>query len=50
MGAASICLPGAQLAEGARIGALSLVMKGEVIPAGSRWTGSPAQCDASRLA
>jgi non-ribosomal peptide synthetase-like protein len=44
MGAFSIALPGAQLADGARLGSLSLVMKGETIPAGQPWAGSPARC------
>ena len=44
MGAYSIALPGAQLQEGARLGALSLVMKGETIPSGPGWAGSPARC------
>ncbi len=44
MGAYSIALPGAQLQEGARLGSLSLVMKGETIPSGPAWTGSPARC------
>ena len=42
LGAGSICLPGSQLEDGARLGALSLVMKGETIPAGPAWAGSPA--------
>ena len=42
-GAASIVLPGGSLEEGARLGALSLVMKGESIPAGSSWAGSPSR-------
>ena len=44
LGPASIALPGAQLANGARLGSLSLVMKGETIPAGLPWAGSPARC------
>lgn len=43
MGANSIALPGARLEDGARLGALSLVMKGETVPAGTRWAGSPAR-------
>ena len=42
LGAGSICLPGARLEDGARLGALSLVMKGETIPVGPAWAGSPA--------
>ena len=42
MGPLSIALPGARLDDGARLGPLSLVMKGETIPAGPSWAGSPA--------
>ncbi len=44
MGAHSIALPGSRLQAGARLGSLSLVMKGETIPDGPRWAGSPARC------
>ena len=35
-------LYGAQLGDGAQLGPLTLVMKGEGIPAGTRWHGLPA--------
>lgn len=44
LGPHSIALPGAQLQEGAQLGSLSLVMKGETIPSGPAWAGSPARC------
>ena len=43
MGFNSIILPGGRLEQDAHLGALSLVMKGETIPAGSRWAGSPSR-------
>ena len=43
MGPQSIALPGAGLQDDARLGSLSLVMKGETIPAGPAWAGSPAR-------
>ena len=43
MGPHSIALPGAALQDDARLGSLSLVMKGETIPAGPPWAGSPAR-------
>jgi non-ribosomal peptide synthetase-like protein len=42
MGPRSAVLYGARIEDGARLDALTLVMKGEVIPAGSAWRGSPA--------
>ncbi|MEN3296302.1 MAG: hypothetical protein V7642_5555, partial [Burkholderiales bacterium] len=42
MGPRSAVLFGATVADSARIGALTLVMKGEYIPPGSRWSGCPA--------
>jgi len=42
MGARSSVLYGAVVADGASLGPLTLVMKGEFIPAGSRWHGCPA--------
>lgn len=43
VGARSIVLYGARIEEGARLGASSLAMKGETLPAGTAWAGSPAQ-------
>ncbi len=43
VGIASIILPGGRLDQDAQLGALSLVMKGETIPAGSCWAGSPSR-------
>jgi non-ribosomal peptide synthetase-like protein len=42
MGPRSAVLYGARIGDGARLNALTLVMKGEVIPAGSAWRGCPA--------
>ena len=42
MGARSAVLYGAQVQDRARLSALTLVMKGEVIPAGTGWQGCPA--------
>ncbi|MBI3285642.1 MAG: amino acid adenylation domain-containing protein [Burkholderiales bacterium] len=42
MGPRSAVLYSAVVADGAELGALTLVMKGEYIPAGSRWCGCPA--------
>ncbi|SNS87866.1 non-ribosomal peptide synthetase terminal domain of unknown function [Noviherbaspirillum humi] len=42
MGARSSALYGAVIEDGARIGALTLVMKGECIPARTSWRGLPA--------
>ena len=47
MGFNSIVLPGGRLDDDAHLGALSLVMKGETIPAGTRWAGSPSRPSAS---
>jgi non-ribosomal peptide synthetase-like protein len=41
IGTNSIVLYDAEMKPGARLGALSLVMKGEVLPAGRVWVGSP---------
>jgi non-ribosomal peptide synthetase-like protein len=41
IGAHSIVLYDTEMKEGARLGALSLLMKGEVLPAGRVWVGSP---------
>jgi acetyltransferase-like isoleucine patch superfamily enzyme len=42
MGPRSSVLYGAVVGDDARLGALTLVMKGEFIPAGSSWRGCPA--------
>ncbi|WP_269858992.1 Pls/PosA family non-ribosomal peptide synthetase, partial [Streptomyces sp. RPT161] len=41
LGPHSIILPGATLGDGTVIGPSSLVMRGEHVPAGSRWLGNP---------
>jgi carbonic anhydrase/acetyltransferase-like protein (isoleucine patch superfamily) len=41
IGAQSIVLCDTEMKDGARLGPLSLLMKGEVLPAGRVWTGSP---------
>jgi len=41
IGVNSVVLYDTELKPGARLGALSLVMKGEVLPAGHLWVGSP---------
>jgi len=48
IGAESIVLCDSEMKDGARLGALSLLMKGEVLPAGPVWAGSPL--DSSRAA
>lgn len=48
IGVRGIVLYGATLGEYAELGPLSLVMKGEVIPAGTRWIGIPARPDRTR--
>ena len=42
LGARCTVLYGAQVGDGAQLGPLTLVMKGEAIPAGTRWHGLPA--------
>jgi len=42
VGARSTVLYGASVGDGARLGPMTLVMKGENIPAGSAWSGCPA--------
>ncbi|AMP15078.1 amino acid adenylation domain protein [Collimonas pratensis] len=42
MGPRSFVLYGATVGDNAKLGALTLVMKGESIPAGSNWRGCPA--------
>ncbi|CEH13792.1 Non-ribosomal peptide synthetase/alpha-aminoadipate reductase and related enzymes [Ceraceosorus bombacis] len=37
----SILLPNSRIAEGGQLGSLSLVMKGESVPAGEAWEGAP---------
>jgi non-ribosomal peptide synthetase-like protein len=41
IGEQSIVLYDTEIHDGARVGPLSLVMKGETLPAGSAWVGSP---------
>ncbi len=41
LGPHAIALPGSLVAEGTTIGPQSLVMRGESVPAQSRWTGNP---------
>lgn len=47
IGAQSVVLYGAEMQDQARLGPLSLVMKGEVLPAGKVWVGSPLSMAAS---
>jgi non-ribosomal peptide synthetase-like protein len=46
IGTQSIVLCDAEMKEGARIGALSLLMKGETLSAGQVWMGSPLESPA----
>ncbi|KXS95578.1 hypothetical protein AC578_3265 [Pseudocercospora eumusae] len=39
----SVCLPGSSLSDGAQLGCLSLVMKGENLPEGTAWEGAPVR-------
>jgi non-ribosomal peptide synthetase-like protein len=41
IGPHGVILPAASLGTGAGVGPASLVLRGEAIPAGSRWTGNP---------
>ncbi|MEZ0448588.1 Pls/PosA family non-ribosomal peptide synthetase [Cellulomonas sp. ICMP 17802] len=41
LGPHGVVLPAASLDDGARVGPASLVLRGDAIPAGSRWTGNP---------
>jgi hypothetical protein len=41
LGPHAIALPGSLVAEGTTIGPQSLVMRGESVPAHSRWIGNP---------
>ncbi|HZU57639.1 MAG TPA: Pls/PosA family non-ribosomal peptide synthetase [Actinocrinis sp.] len=43
LGPHGIALPGATLGEGVTIGPASLVMRGESVPANSRWLGNPIE-------
>ena len=43
IGARTTILYGAQIGDGATLGPLTLILKGENIPAGTKWTGSPAE-------
>ena len=43
VGAGSLVLYDTRMEEGSALGDLSLLMKGEVLPAGSRWEGIPAR-------
>ncbi len=42
VGALSVVLYDSEMEDGARLDALSLLMKGERLPAGTSWAGSPA--------
>jgi carbonic anhydrase/acetyltransferase-like protein (isoleucine patch superfamily) len=42
VGAGSVVLYDTEMEDGAQLGALSLLMKGETLPAGTVWAGSPA--------
>jgi non-ribosomal peptide synthetase-like protein len=44
VGAMSLVLYDTRMEDGSTLGDLSLLMKGEVLPAGSRWQGIPARC------
>ncbi|WP_230671432.1 Pls/PosA family non-ribosomal peptide synthetase [Rathayibacter sp. Leaf248] len=41
LGPHSVILPAARIAEHGTVGPSSLVMRGELVPAGSRWSGNP---------
>ena len=43
VGPRAVVLYDTELAAGAELEALSLVMKGETLPAGTRWRGIPAR-------
>jgi carbonic anhydrase/acetyltransferase-like protein (isoleucine patch superfamily) len=43
VGPGSIVLYGAQMERDSRLGGLSMLMKGETLPAGTHWHGSPAR-------
>ncbi|MFB3891985.1 MAG: Pls/PosA family non-ribosomal peptide synthetase [Phycisphaerae bacterium] len=50
IGAGSIVLYDTRMEDGSALGALSLMMKGESLPAGTRWEGSPARHCGLRIA
>ncbi len=50
IGAASVVLYDSEMEDGARLDALSLLMKGEVLPADTAWAGSPAARRGTRAA
>jgi non-ribosomal peptide synthetase-like protein len=41
LGPGSVILPAARIDRDATVGPASLVMRGESVPAGTRWTGNP---------
>jgi len=43
VGTDAVVLYGTRMEDGSRLGDLSLLMKGETLPAGTRWEGSPAR-------
>src|SRR5207248_11372735 len=43
VGAGSVVLYDTEMEDGSRLDALSLLMKGEVLPTGTSWVGSPAK-------
>jgi len=43
VGTVSVVLYNSEMEDGSRLDALSLLMKGEVLPAGTSWEGSPAR-------
>jgi len=47
VGATSVVLYDSMMEDGARLDALSLVMKGETLPAGTAWAGIPASWQGS---
>jgi carbonic anhydrase/acetyltransferase-like protein (isoleucine patch superfamily) len=49
IGAGSIVLYGASVGAEAKVGDLSIIMKGEVVPCRTSWEGSPARPAADHL-
>jgi non-ribosomal peptide synthetase-like protein len=49
IGAASVVLYDSEMEDGSRLDALSLLMKGEVLPADTAWAGSPAARQEARV-
>ena len=43
VGAGTLVLYDTRMEDGARLGNLSLLLKGEVLPGGTRWEGIPAR-------